>query len=169
MKHPIDELMQDHRLIERVLDAIEAADSPQPLAFYEKVLDFITHYADEHHHDKEEGKLFPALIDQGMPSAGGPIGCMLVEHQDARMHTQRIREAVAEGNTEAAARAGGDYVALLRAHIAKEDNILYKMALEILSSEAFDQMARDFESVESRAPCRDRYQKLADEIASSAR
>jgi hemerythrin-like domain-containing protein len=168
MKHPIDELMQDHRLIKQVLDAIDAAGSLQPLAFYEKVLDFITHYADEHHHEKEEGKLFPALTAHGMPSNGGPIGCMLHEHEDARMHTQRIREAVTEGNAVAAARAGGDYAALLRDHIAKEDNVLYKMALEILPSQAFDQMAQDFEAVESRAPCRDRYQKLADEIAQSA-
>jgi hemerythrin-like domain-containing protein len=165
MKHPIDELMQDHRLIERVLDAIEAADSPRPLAFYEKVLDFITHYADEHHHDKEEGKLFPALVAHGMLSAGGPIGCMLHEHEDARAHTQRIREAVAEGDPAAAARAAGDYAILLRDHIAKEDNVLYEMALKILPSQVFDQMAEDFEAVESTAPCRDRYQKLVDEIA----
>ena len=168
MKHPIDELMRDHRLIEQVLDAIEATDSPRPVAFYEKVLDFITHYADERHHEKEEGMLFPALTDHGIPSNRGPIGCMLHEHEDARMHTRRIREAVAEGNTVAAARAGDDYAALLRDHIAKEDNVLYKMALEILPSQIFDQMARDFEAVESRAPCRDRYRALADEITQSA-
>jgi hemerythrin-like domain-containing protein len=100
-----------------------------------------------------------------MPSAGGPIGCMLHEHEDARAHTQRIREAVAEGDPAAAARAASDYATLLRDHIAKEDNVLYEMALKILPSQAFDQMAQDFEAVESEAPCRDRYQKLADEIA----
>lgn len=169
MKHPIDELMQDHRLIERVLDAIEATAAPRPLRFYENVVEFITHYADEYHHDKEEGQLFPALIDHGMPSNGGPLGCMLHEHDDARMHTRQIREAVTEGNPEAAARAASDYAALLREHIAKEDGVLYRMALEILPSPSFDRMAQEFEAIESRTPCRDCYEKLADEIARSAR
>jgi len=44
---------------------------------------FLKEFADKCHHGKEEGLLFPALIQAGLPEKGGPIGVMLADHARA--------------------------------------------------------------------------------------
>ena len=163
--NPVDELKRDHRLIEQVLGALERTTEHQSLGFYEQAVDFVTHFADEHHHKKEEQLLFPALASHGIPIRGGPIGCMLDDHEEGRRHVGRMREAIAARDPAAAARAGADYAALLRAHITKEDNVLFEMARQILPAQVIDELARKFEAVESGTPRQDRYRQLAEELA----
>lgn len=165
MAHPIDELMQDHRIIEQVLACLEQTGPPQSVDFYERAIDFITQFADGHHHDKEEHQLFPALVAQGMPTEGGPIACMLHEHEEGRSHVARMRAAVAAGDAAAAAQAGADYAGLLRDHIAKEDNILFQMAREMLPTAVIDRLATDFAAIESTTPRQNQYRQLAQELA----
>jgi hemerythrin-like domain-containing protein len=165
LTHPIDELMQDHRIIEQVLACLEQTEPPQSVEFYERAIDFITQFADGHHHDKEEHQLFPALAAQGMPTEGGPIACMLHEHEEGRGYVARMRAAVAAEDVAAAARAGADYAGLLRDHIAKEDNILFQMAREMLPAAVIDKLATDFETIESTTPRQSQYRQLAQELA----
>ena len=67
-------LMQEHRLIERVLDALEIAaghlerSHAVAPAFFLEAADFIAGFADGCHHRKEEGVLFGAMIESGVPS-----------------------------------------------------------------------------------------------------
>ncbi len=168
MPHPIDELMQDHRIIEQVLSTLEQTGSPHSLSFYEQAIDFITNFADGHHHEKEENRLFPALAAEGMPTQGGPIACMLHEHEEGRAHVARMRQAVAASDASAAARAGASYAALLREHIAKEDNILFQMARDMLPDAAMATLERDFAAVESATPRQQQYRQLAGDLASKA-
>src|SRR5665647_2426724 len=61
-------LMQEHRVIERVLDALEIAAShlererPVRPGFFLEAADFIAGFADGCHHRKEEGVLFGACL-----------------------------------------------------------------------------------------------------------
>jgi hemerythrin-like domain-containing protein len=165
--HPIDDLMQDHRTIEKALAALEWTTSPRSVDFYEQAADFIAHFADQYHHEKEEQLLFPALAAHGIPAESGPIGCMLHDHEAGRTHLGRMRMAIAAGDRGAAAQAGADYAALLRAHIAKEDGVLFEMAREILPVAVIDELALKFEAVGSRTPRRDHYRQLADEMLAS--
>jgi hemerythrin-like domain-containing protein len=142
----VDVLMEEHRVIERVLAALRAAAehlqqgrTVDPIFFVDAV-DFIRGFADGCHHQKEEGVLFPALTDAGMPTAEGPIAVMLADHAQARVYAGALLEA-AEGMragdataTVAATRNALDYVALLEEHISKEDNMLFPMANEVIAA-----------------------------------
>ena len=153
-------LMQEHRLIERVLDALEAATSHlvrghqvRP-GFFLDAAAFIAGFADGVHHHKEEDVLFGAMGGAASPEAGGVVEMMLDEHQEARFLSRGIREAAHS------LQAGDDsarvplvknvqrYVALLRDHIEKEDEMLFPMADELLSPEAQDRLLRGIERIE---------------------
>jgi len=153
-------LMEEHRVIERVLDVLETAahrlrdgDLVQPAIFIQAV-DFIKGFADGCHHRKEEGVLFPAMQSAGVPSEGGPIGVMLAEHQEARkltsaMHTSAERLAVSDDDARAELiRFALLYVDLLRQHIAKEDTILFPMAERVLQGPALTEVSEAFERIE---------------------
>jgi hemerythrin-like domain-containing protein len=155
--------MAEHRVIERVLETLQAAlqraasnEQLQP-AFFLDAAEFIQGYADDYHHRKEEGVLFEEMEAQGFPKEGGPIVVMLSEHEQARAYTRAMKSAAErwhEGDetaqTEVTRNAQG-YVSLLRDHIYKEDNILYPMADQLLSPEDQERMAETFREMERTA------------------
>ncbi|HEY4955101.1 MAG TPA: hemerythrin domain-containing protein [Gemmatimonadaceae bacterium] len=155
-----DELMQEHRIIERVLDALETAaghlESGHPVRpeFFLEAADFIAGFADGCHHKKEEGVLFGAMIESGLPRFDGPLDMFLDEHVQGRALTRGMRDAARQLEAgDAGARAAvisnaRRYVALLRDHIIKEDEMLFRMADEMFSAERQRSVLRDFERVE---------------------
>src|SRR5690348_364126 len=138
--HPTEILSQEHRVIESKLDEVEqqiqgiAAGAPLPRAFFDEALDFFRNFADGCHHAKEENLLFPRMQERGVPERGGPIGVMLSEHDAGRAYLRAVREnldAATEGSEQARAQVvenAAGYIALLRQHIQKEDQILFRMA-----------------------------------------
>ena len=82
--------------------------------------------------------LFAAMIAAGVPTKGGPIGCMLEEHVEAHGRLEDMRQALATMDVNGIRAASESYCTLLREHIAKEDNILYPMAETTLNAEALD-------------------------------
>lgn len=153
-------LMDEHRVIERVLDALESAANLATQGgqirpgFFIDASDFIKGFADGCHHMKEEGVLFKAMIESGMPAHDGPIAVMLAEHEQGRMHTRSIRAGAEKwlagdlSAREAVVSSAHGYVALLRQHIAKEDNVLFPMADRVIPLEKQDQVTKDFERIE---------------------
>jgi hemerythrin-like domain-containing protein len=125
---PIELLMEEHRLIERVLDALDARVA-EPARF----VAFFGEFADGQHHGKEEEILFRAMIEAGVPERAGPIAVMLHEHDLGRTLMNEL--AAATSWTPEAEHAARSYSALLRQHIQKEDRILYPMARKILGRE----------------------------------
>lgn len=155
------ELMQEHRLIERVLDALETAAGhleaghSVPPEFFLDAADFIAGFADGCHHRKEEGVLFGAMVESGLPRPEEPpLEIFLDEHVEGRALTRAMRDAAGQlRGGDAGARAPlvlsvNRYVALLRDHIAREDDMLFPMAEEMLSAEQQRSVLRDFERVE---------------------
>jgi hemerythrin-like domain-containing protein len=137
-------LVTEHILIKRVLTLLERF-APLTVAgaftnwqFYLDGVDFIRHYADRFHHAKEEDVLFEALVANGMPRQNSPIAAMLLEHDQGRAYVQALEAAAkralaGENGQEAViAENGLAYAALLRDHIAKEDEILYPLAERVL-------------------------------------
>lgn len=178
-----DILMNEHRVIERVLDALEiAADAldrgvaVRP-GFFLEAADFIAGFADGCHHMKEEGVLFGAMVSAGMPPQGGPIAIMLMEHEQGRQFTRGVRDGVKkweEGN-DAGRRVllsnARSYVALLRDHIMKEDEVLFPMAAQLIDPAQEAQLLRDYARVAEAASCdlsAGRYIALAERLEEEA-
>lgn len=156
-----EELVTEHGAIKRMLRIIDEVsrrlDAGEPVATedLEGIVEFIRVFADKCHHAKEEGHLFPAMVQRGVPAESGPIGVMLYEHDLGREHVRAMGEALAGAarGERAAAQAFSEhargYAGLLRDHIAKEDSILYPMAERVLDSAEDDRLFEAFERVET--------------------
>jgi DUF438 domain-containing protein len=172
-------LMDDHQAAEKVLAAFEqtlaAAEPPAP-ALVAKVVDFFVTYVDETHNQKEELKLFPLIEERGIPRSGGPLAAMLAEHE-------RSRELLAEWRSAAESYIGGDrsalaalkdlfpkYAQLLKEHYWKENDILYPMALRVMSDADNAAVATGIAELEVEhggAEARAGYYRLADDLAAA--
>lgn len=164
MSDPIQVLMDEHRVIEKVLDALElAADREVPAGFFEKAVEFCSGFADACHHLKEEDRLFPLLEERGIPRKGGPVGVMCEEHVLGRGYIQQMRDALADGDFDRVRRASLLYVGLLREHIQKEDNVLFAMARDVLGPQDIERLGAEFAAADK--PEWSRYRAVADELA----
>jgi hemerythrin-like domain-containing protein len=160
----IETLMEEHRIIESGLDALErfaqaAGSGPvaEEAATLADFVTFIREFADAHHHGKEEDLLFVAMVDAGFPREGGPIAVMLHEHDLGRAYVGRL-DAVASNDAAWDAADRGEvleaalgFVALLRGHIHKEDNVLYMMARQHLDADAMASLDEQSAAFEKRA------------------
>jgi hemerythrin-like domain-containing protein len=152
-------LMDEHQVILRVLDALEKAAAVIPTnkvtpAFFLDAADFIKNFADGCHHAKEEGVLFKYMEAHGVTVQGGPIGVMLSDHEAGRQFTRQMKAAAEKwqaGDASAAAvvktNAEG-YISLLRAHIMKENNVLFPMADRVIPLDVQPEVEEKFEFVE---------------------
>ncbi len=119
-------------------------------------VEFFRSFADACHHAKEEELLFPTLEAKGIPRDGGPIGCMLEEHRQARVFTAEMGDAIEAnkcGSPGAPARfveAADQYIDLLTNHIYKEDNILFAMGDRVMSDEDQSALREQFCAVGCR-------------------
>ncbi len=177
---PVEILMQEHRVIEVGLNCLEAmvkkaqADNRLEQEPAEQIVDFIRNFADRCHHGKEEDRLFPALVEKGMPSDGGPIGVMLSEHDMGRAFVRQMAKSIAAATAGDAAalrefsNAAEGYIQLLRSHIQKEDRILFPMADRFLDDDEQSNLLSEFEKVETEhmgAGTHDQYLKIAQSLA----
>lgn len=175
---PIEVLMNEHRRIERALDALSAyaaavasgGGRPEDLG---RFVEFIRLFADRHHHGKEEDLLFVELVAQGFSRESGPVAVMLHEHDEGRGYVRTMAEAAEadawdEATRGRVAEAAGSYVALLRQHIMKEDQVLYVMAQRRLGPEQQRRLAERVEAYErEHAGERERLEALGAELAAA--
>ena len=172
-------LMSEHRVIERVITAVENGaqrlEAGQPIRpeFFLDASDFIKGFADGCHHKKEEGVLFKTMEQAGIPVEGGPIGMMLYEHEQGRAFTAGMRRAALQlqGGDASAASAVTEnalgYAQLLRQHIQKEETILFAMADQFVPPSQQDQVLDGFEHVEHEetgAGVHEKYLALAERL-----
>ena len=152
-------LREEHETILRMLDVLETtaekveAGESVPVSLLSDLVEFFTLFADRSHHGKEEDLLFPLLERKGVPRIGGPVGCMLVEHDEGRQFVKAmVASAPGCASGEASARktwveAARGYANLLCNHIWKENEILFLMAEKLLSEEEQAQLAAEFRKV----------------------
>ncbi|MFN8095238.1 MAG: hemerythrin domain-containing protein [Vicinamibacteria bacterium] len=184
MHESIDVLMNEHRRIEKVLGSLETfclevADGLVPertvLADYAA---FFRGYADASHHGKEEDVLFARMLERGFSRESGPVAVMLHEHAVGRGHVGALGQAgggagaVTGVEAQLVVEHGSAFVPHLRAHIQKEDRILYPMALRLLDDGELDAMLAQFEAFDAgrRADgTYDRLEGLADRLVAAFR
>ena len=112
----------------------------------------------ERHLVQEEEALFPPM-EEVIGETGGPTAVMRVEHVDMRRLSAELAAVVdrvqAEGPTAVPLAELQDTVdelsSTLRAHIYKEDNVLFPMADRVLSPQAQQQVAARMEELAHQA------------------
>jgi hemerythrin-like domain-containing protein len=176
---PTEILMEEHRVIERVLTALERAAGRLSrgedvyLRFFIGTTVFIKNFVDGYHHKKEEGVLFPALVENGLNDEAGPVAMMLAEHEEERRLSQRMRqmtERLQAGDAHArdlVIQSGLGYVRLVRQHIIKEDKVLFPMADKVIPVNQQDQIIEAFNRikyVEDGEELHEKYYGLADRL-----
>ncbi len=141
------------KVIESVCSKISEGQKVNPDNLAD-IIDFLRNFADKCHHAKEEKILFPALEHAGVQREGGPIGVMLHEHEMGRNFTNGMDAALNKNKSDTGSgltqfvKNAKDYIELLSAHIEKENNVLFVMADQKLSSSTQKEIMEEFERVE---------------------
>lgn len=164
MNTSVEIMMEEHKYIMRMLKVIRKLclgvmqGEPIPYEKFEEALDFVRHYADEHHHGKEEKFLFKEMqnhlgrIGENLITSG-----MLIEHDYGRFYMQELREAlkrVQEGDDESRLDVIANaisYTHLLERHIKKEDELVYTYGVNHLPKEVLAEVDRRSEVFEEEA------------------
>ncbi len=153
-------LRDEHEGILAMLAVVEAAairvrdGKSVPANLFTDAAGFFHNFADKCHHNKEEAQLFPALVEHGIPEEGGPVGVMLAEHEQGRELIRGLSAAAdryASGDQAAVPALVSNalgYAELLRAHIAKENTVLFVMADQVLTDQEQDSLYQAFDAIE---------------------
>jgi len=173
---PTDDLMSEHRVIERMLGILTKASNRLEKGqdidpeLYVGAVDFLRNFADKCHHTKEEKLLFEKMMERGVSGEVGPIAVMMREHQDGRAHVKSLdklsKEKMSKTTREGLIKSSRAYVDLLSKHIQKEDNVLYPLANQILDKEDQKELEKGFEEVEEKVMgpgVHERYHKMIEQ------
>ena len=178
MSRPIHALKHEHRVIEQGLRALDGVClrlasghqvSPEALS---QVVDFIRAFAVRYHHGKEEAHLFPILERRNVVRAGGPLDVLTYQHEIECGLADQLSLAAqkySEGDLEARGRfvtAAGRYTELMVGHMEREDQILFRLAEEVLDETDKAELTRAFEhaATEFGAGSLEKYERLAAEL-----
>jgi hemerythrin-like domain-containing protein len=148
-------LMEEHRYILRSLDVIcemanrvangEEADDRD----VDCILQFLQAFGDDHHQEKEEAILFPALLKASNAQEHECLCQITFEHNQQRSLLEGIEDALRS-------RKGKDFVyyarrlaELVRAHIQSEDDDVFRRADAILSAEEDERIAKELAAYDS--------------------
>ena len=154
--HPVHTFMEEHQVIQESLkelsslvERIKERDSFKSLGEdLDKLREIAHHLVEaESHHQREEDVLFPVLESHDIVE---PPQIMKIDHEEFRKrkkelyklahnpeedHSEKLKEKVIER---------GEYLTReLEGHIFKEDNILYQIALQVLSPEEWEKVKRE--------------------------
>jgi len=139
---PTEELVQEHEgvllalhILEKICQKVKSGETLNS-QHIDRFMEFLKVLVDKCHHIKEEGVLFPAMEAVGIPLQSGPITFMLSEHQTGGEYIKSMHETFDAYRTgektelDRFVQNAMNYIALLRQHIDKENQILFPMADE---------------------------------------
>jgi hemerythrin-like domain-containing protein len=151
MKYASEDLMAEHNgillglqiLVEqvRLIDIQQQVD----LTDLRDMVHFFQLFADRCHHGKEEGFYFPSMQKVGDSDEADLISQLLEEHAAGRHLVTQMKQAV-EGPflAQTYSNAAAAYEQLLRAHIEKENSLLFKAGDCTISPDEQSQMLDTF-------------------------
>jgi hemerythrin-like domain-containing protein len=145
MKEPLNILRHEHRLIGRVIRALDSmclqlqlGDQP-PVEKLAAFVDFIQNFVNEYHHGNEEQHLIPMLQRQEEFSGGFALAAIENEHRLESELTKELSYTLIEYQrggsqaTQAFINVAREYVAHLMGHMQREDHLLLRVADDVLS------------------------------------
>ncbi len=160
LKHEHDAILSSLKILDKMSADISKGSKPakEDLSAF---IGFLKEFADKCHHGKEEGLLFPALVDAGLPEHGGPIAVMLSEHSQGRDLIREMDQAIAAGPDYVTfSYAASAYSSLLKNHIEKENSVLFPIAEKTLEPSRMEQLYNSFEEHEEKVIGHGRHEEL---------
>jgi hemerythrin-like domain-containing protein len=147
MQTPLSELLvAEHNVILKAAKLIESnnklweTDLSAYREFVNFFIGFISVYADEFHHQKEEEILFPAISRVNEQTGLSMVQELTEHHEEFRMLVHEIRNLFARQEYASAQQYLESYMNKLREHIAAENDELFPMADGILSAGESDRL-----------------------------
>ncbi len=165
-------LENDHVYILQLTDVMEqmVKKGATDVNHLKSVVHIIKNYADGLHHKKEEDLLFPLFEQRSANGGCGPVGVMLMEHKQGREYVQGMVDnimAYEKGDEVALKKVYQTmlgYAELLKNHIFKENNILFRMADNAFSENDQKMLLEKFNKIESGAVPGDKIENFVDAI-----
>ena len=154
---PVDLLMSEHRLIERMITLtqkeIERVTETREVNpnFIIVAVDFFRSYADRCHHGKEEGILFKGLSQKQLANTDDKMmRALILEHAYARKTVSSLesfKESYVTGNIEASKnilQLMKELVEFYPVHIKKEDTQFFYPSMSYFTPQEQEEMLREF-------------------------
>jgi len=157
MERATQNLENDHQHILKLIAVMEAmVKTAEPtISYLEEVVALIRQFADGLHHAKEENLLFPLMAEKGFSLQQGPVAVMLMDHEQGRTFVKGMAENIQlykNGATDALTLIYENmmgYSELLTNHIAKENNILFRMADNVFTADNQQSLLRQFQLIDA--------------------
>lgn len=158
--HPVNTFMEEHKIILENLNELASlvkrlkkTDSFEDMSEdLEKLRDIAHHLVEaESHHQREEEVLFPKLEKHDIVE---PAAIMKMDHDEFRKKKQALYKLAHNPEDyefkdlrERGIELGEYLTRELESHIFKEDNILYQIALQVLSDEEWQEVKREADMI----------------------
>jgi hemerythrin-like domain-containing protein len=149
-----DFLMQEHKVILRTLDVLDAiVDSidvtrKADQSDIDNILDLLRWFADAHHQAKEETILFPAL-KQAAANQDRSLEHLNLEHDQERSLVEDLEADLRLAKLPEFVARGQRLSSTLRNHIYKEDRILFETVDAVLTAEQDDAVVERLQSFDT--------------------
>ena len=152
----IDLLIEEHKYVSRMLVVMRKAclrfmDNKEiNYDDFDKIINFVREFADNHHHKKEENFLFNKMVEHlGETGKNIITHGMLVEHDLGRTYMRNLEESLNKyknGQEEAKLDIVANAVSygnLLENHIQKEDNVIFNFAKRSLKEDVIKSIDKE--------------------------
>ncbi len=168
MKYASEDLRNEHEgvlfgldILEEMANTVKQSRAVDPKDI-DDMVNFLRLFADKCHHGKEENLMFPAMEMVGIPNKGGPIGQMLIEHNQGRQYIAEMEASISSGilHADRFTEAATGYINLMRAHIEKENTVLFPMGDKMLPMNEQEHLLNQFEVFEEEVMGKDTHEKL---------
>lgn len=158
--HPVHTFMEEHKAILETLSKLSAAvarlkekqsfdDLDQDIELFKDVSHHLVEA--ESHHQREEDVLFPKLKSHDITE---PVDIMKLDHEEFRQRKKTLyqfahnwRDYAFEVYKKNVCELGEYLARELESHIFKEDNILYQIALQVLSPQEWEEIKKECDKI----------------------
>lgn len=169
---PEDELMAEHRIIEKVLGTIysEIGKSEVDNQFIIRCADFFYHFADAIHHKKEEKVIFERLYEMDVDEEKKKVLATLVK--DHARSIELAKKLVDASDFYQENKSGlkdviklmEELVELYSSHMEIEENEMFTYAFSFFTDDERVGISREFNAFDPTGSIHEKYSALAEEL-----
>jgi hemerythrin-like domain-containing protein len=166
---PGEDLMQEHGVLQRVVIVYDTAalriEQNQQLDpdVVTRAAGIVRHFVEDYHERTEEKFVFPRL--QAAGREGALVATLLKQHQRGRELTDELKRLASAGASPALARALRSFSHLYRAHVSREDTVIFPAFRSLLNGHEYEELGEQFEEREHQLVGEHGFENAVAEVA----